>query len=183
MTPYTTTAATPPPVNEPDRATGRAVRFLLAHRLGRLLTTDPITREPHVSPVHYVADDAGGFLTLLPANGAHARAIRAGGESVLSVQARHGHAPDPLRVHDSSGTDRVWHVQAAVEARIIDTPEGIRHVLRRQIGAVIRDLPQHDKSDPLLRAPGSVIGELVGVRLNLLDVILREHVPVAAPAA
>ncbi|MHC4995051.1 MAG: hypothetical protein ACYTGQ_08365, partial [Planctomycetota bacterium] len=52
----------PAPVN-PDRLDRHAVRFLLDHKLGRLVTEDPISREPAVTSVHYVADGDGSFLT------------------------------------------------------------------------------------------------------------------------
>ncbi len=155
-----------------ERPSGRAVRFLRTQRLGRLITTDPVTGEPHVSPVHYVTDEQGGFVTLLPNDSLQLAAIREGGRSVLSVQSTHD-------------VDAAWHVQAVVEIRLTRDTETVRDILRRQIHAVLRDLPQEDKSDPLPRAGQSEVEELVGLRMRLIDVVLRErtHPPLAEAIA
>jgi hypothetical protein len=150
---------------------GNAVRFLLAHRLGRLMTIDPLTGEPRVSSVHYVSDGQGGFMTLLPVSGDHAAAIRRGGRTMLSVQS-HGDLPRALRANREGAAD-IWHVQADLDVELVDNTEAVRQILRRQVRSVLIDLPQHDKSDPLDRASETALAQLVGVRLRLIDVLVR----------
>ena len=171
---------TPPPTNARNPATeatpwlnGSAVRFLLAHRLGRLMTIDPLTNEPRVSAIHYISDAQGGFLTLLPADGDHAAAIRRGGRTLLSVQTP-GDLPSSLR-GGRQGADRIWHVQADLAVELTTDALAIRQILRAQVQSVLLDLPQHDKSDPLDRASDTALSELVGVRMRLIDVMARTH--------
>lgn len=152
----------------PDRA---AVRFLLAHRLGRLMTYDPITAEPQVTPVHYVFDRDGSMLTLLPADSPHVAALRHGHTtSLLSVRGEQLPAPSLLA---DAATPAVWHVQAEVVTQLLEDTTDVRDILRRQITSVIADLPQHDKSDPTERAGASVLTRLVGVRMKLLSLRAR----------
>lgn len=155
----------------PDRA---AVRFLLAHRLGRLMTQDRITAEPQVTPVHYVFDRDGSMLTLLPADSPHVAALRQSGDtSLLSVRGEQFPAPAVMIDADDSGGGAVWHVQAKVMTELLEDTAAVRDILRRQINSVIADLPQHDKSDPTERAGASALSRLIGVRMKLLSLRAR----------
>ena len=156
----------------PDRA---AMRFLLSHRLGRLMNHDPITGEPQVTPVHYLFDRDGSLLTLLPADSAHADALRHGAaEGLLSVRGEQLHSPTRcIDEVDSGGA--VWHVQAQVQTQLIDDPLVVRDVLRRQISSVLADLPQQDKSDPTDRAAPGTLSRLVAVRMKLLSLHARHR--------
>ena len=147
-----------------DRA---AVRFLLNHHLGRLLSDDPATGEPHVSPVHYATDVDGALLTHLPIDSPHADAIRQGGRTMLSVRARHPEpVHEPTDEHGLPSENALWQVQAELEPELIEDGPGLERVLRRQINAVLDPLPQRDKQDPLYRAARSALNQLVGVRLR-----------------
>jgi hypothetical protein len=152
-----------------------AVRFLLDHRLGRLLTEDPISEEPFVTPVHYVSDGRGGFVTTLPADSPHIQAIRKGGLTLLSVSAHRAWLPRHLDNRELQPADRIWHVQADVTAEVIEDPAEFEEVLRKQIASVLDPLPQHDKTDPLPRAGRTALTQLVAVRLriNRLRTMLR----------
>lgn len=164
---------------------GQALRFLLAHRLGRLMTEDIITTEPHVTPVHYVFDQQGDIVTLLPAASAHAEALRRGATlSLLSVHGETLAMPQDLAAGGAPGAPGSFAtrgapggilgpqgprgVQAEVEAELIEDLAGVRDILRRQITSVLHELPQRDKSDPVERAAASSLSRMVGVRLRLL---------------
>lgn len=154
-----------------DRA---AVRFLLDHRLGRLLTDDPADGEPRVTPVHYVQGGDGDLLAHLPAGGGHAEAVRRGGRTLLSVRPADGILGGPPIDEDGLPTaSAIWHVQAEVDAELLEDPADVTEVLRRQIANVLEPLPQRDKSDPLQRAANSALRELVGVRLRLRSIKAR----------
>jgi hypothetical protein len=161
-----------------DRA---ALRFLLNHHLGRLVTEDPLTGEPHVSPVHYAADETGSLVTHLSAESPHANAIRRGGRTMLSVRARH---PEPLRnptdEHGLPTADALWQVQAELEPELIQPGPELEQVLQRQINAVLDPLPQGDRQDPLYRAARSELDRLVGVRLTPLKLRAYFHEHTAA---
>lgn len=156
----------------------QALRFLLDHRLGRLVTTDPLTGEPHVTPVHYVpeilAGGGGGaaFLTILPADAPQVAAIRRGGSTILSVPSRKAGLPAALLEGRSSP---VIHVQAQVQVELLQTLSDVEHVLRRQIASVLAPLPQEDKSDPVGRARQGELSKLVGLRLSVVDLASRLH--------
>jgi hypothetical protein len=149
------------------------LRFLLRHRLGRLVTEDLITGQTFITPVHYVMDPTGGLVTLLPADSAHAAAL-AGGRTV-SILSVHGEIPPNLDHIAGARSDAspVWHVQAEVETQVVSDLPGIRSILARQIHAVLADLPQADKSDPLHRASPSDLAAMLGLRLTITG--LRAH--------
>jgi len=154
------------PEAEPGVREGRAVRFLIDHHLGRLMTECPKTGEAHIRPVHYVIDPlTGAFVTHLTAASDQVAAIRAGGRSVLSVPGERGRmGGDPALDADASGD--VWHVQAAVDVEVVDDPLSVQHVLRTQITDMMDDLAdQADRSDPVDRVGRSVLDGLVGLRM------------------
>ena len=143
----------------------QAVRFLFANRFGRLLTEDPITGEPQATPVHYVPEGAGNLLIYLPAAGEHAGAIRRGGDSLLSVESSRARVPRRLLDTDGQPTAAaVWHVQADVDAEVLDDPEAVAHVLDRQT---------ETSSDRRGDAPFP--SGLVAVRLRLIELRPRLH--------
>jgi hypothetical protein len=158
------------------------LRFLLRHRLGRLVTEDLASGQTFITPVHYVMDPTGGLVTLLPAHSAHATALRLGPTaSILSV---YGEIPPNLD-HIPGGSlasSPIWHVQAEVETELVSDLPGIRTILGQQIHAVLADLPQADKSDPLPRASPTDLAAMLGVRLVItgLRAHSRDHATLAA---
>ncbi len=152
----------------------QAVRFLLDHHLGRLMTEDARLFEPYVSPVHYISDGTGGLLTVLPSSDPQLDAIGGGGVSVLSVPSNLKSKPD-LYVRDSDEVtqDAIWHVQASVDVTLDTNPVAIQSVLRGQVHAVLERIAQEDGSDPASRADQSVLSELVAVRMVITGVSAR----------
>ncbi|MEX2671378.1 MAG: FMN-binding negative transcriptional regulator [Phycisphaeraceae bacterium] len=173
----------PPPINAVSREIDgepalerQAVRFLIAHRLGRLMTFDPVTDEPWVTPVHYVLGSDGALVTHLPAGAEHVQAIRRGGASLLSVYTRNAYVPDQLRDDDGQPTARaVRQVQAEVDTRIIDSPDQVADVLRRQVASVLRAIGQESEGDEAARAPLSTLEQLVVVKMDIENVRVRLH--------
>jgi len=139
----------------------RAIRFLHDHRLGRLITDDPSSGEPHVTPVHFVSDGGGGFVTHLPAGSAPAEAIARGGATWLSVQSDH------VRLHGEASDDvSLWHVQAQVEAELLSDEAAISDALARQLG------------EPIEAVSGGgavVVDHLVAARLRVISVSVRQR--------
>jgi hypothetical protein len=165
--------------SESPLANRQALRFVLDHRLGRLVSTDPISEEPHVTPIHYVPEMPGGgsgrgaaLLTILPADAPLLAAIRAGAPVMLSVPSRKSGLP-PLLADEADVP--VTHVQAEVAVELLHDPADIERVLRRQIASVLAPLPQEDKSDPLPRAGRGELVKLVGLRLSILNLHSRVH--------
>lgn len=161
----------------------QAVRFLLGHRLGRLMTADPDTHEPLVTPVHYVLDADGTLVTHLPADSAHVASIRRGGRSLLSVYARHAHIPAELRDDDGVPTAQaVRQVQADVRTTLIEDPAEVAEVLDRQVSSVLQTVGQRSEADAVSRVSQSVLAHLVAVRMEIESVHVRLHDSVAATA-
>jgi hypothetical protein len=153
----------------------QAIRFLFAHRMGRLMTDDPATGEPIVTPVRYVNDDRGAFVTHLPAGGAHARAIEQGGRTVLSVAAPHRRLPTKLVDEYGQPTPQaIWHVQAEVEVERITTPAALEKLLNRHVATLAQT--------PIPLGGGDLQRELIGLRLHPIALTARLREPALAMA-
>jgi hypothetical protein len=164
----------PNPGHEPPPLTSsQAMRFLLRHRLGRLVTENLISGDTHVTPIHYVLDDGGALLALLPAASEHALALRhRPTANLLSIGGEL--PPEPHRL-SIPGDESIWHVQADVEVDVVRDVDGVRAILAGQIHSVLADLPQADKSDPMPRATPSELATLIGVRLRITGVRVHTH--------
>lgn len=170
----------PPPSETPYSLDRQAMRFLIGHRLGRLLTLDPATDEPLVTPVHYVLDHDGALVTHLPRGSEHVEAIRRGGTSLLSVHANHAYVPSELRDADGLPTPQaVRQVQAEVTAELVEQEDRVADVLHRQISSVLETIGQESEADAAGRASRSALGQLVVVRMHIEQVRTRLHRAVA----
>lgn len=163
------------PLVEPTPSYERqAMRFLLGHRLGRLMTIDPASGEPLVAGVHYVLDTDGALVTHLPADSEQVAAIGRGGASVLSVYARHAYVPSELRDADGLPTPQaVRQVQVNVSARVIEGSDAVARVLHRQIAGVLETIGQATEADEISRARRSELEGLVVVRLAIESMKVR----------
>ncbi|QNN25059.1 hypothetical protein HED60_23195 [Planctomycetales bacterium ZRK34] len=154
------------PTNTNARLNRQAIRFLFTHRMGRLMTEDPITGEAIVTPVRYVNDDRGAFVTHLPAGGDHARAIERGGRTMLSVSAPHRRLPEELiDEHGQPTPEAIWHVQAEVEVERITTPQALEKLLNRHV-ATLAQAPIPIGGSDLQR-------DLIGLRLHPVALTAR----------
>lgn len=162
---------TPLPSFEPARIDRHAVRFLMDHKLGRLISEDLTTGEPLVTSVHYVPDADGSLLTLIPADSDLADAIRLGTQGMLSVQSRHDHVDrDATDAFGTPNAAAIWHVQATAEMTLIKEEGAVRDILGRQIASILGGLEQGAEENPVDRIGRSALNQLVGVRLRFIAV-------------
>ncbi len=110
-----------------------AVRFLLGHRQGRLLTGDHVTGETWVSLVDYRFGRDGALVVELPSEGEQADAIRQGGYSVLNVTAEPEHLHgDVVDEHGLLTAHAIAHLSARVEA-VIENDDAQTMVVRLHV--------------------------------------------------
>lgn len=164
------------------RLNRQAIRFLLDHRLGRVVTTDPGTGEMIVTPVRYVSDPNGAFITSLASGSRHAEAIRRGGRTMLSVATPHAARPHPSQWVDSLGdptTEAIWHVQAAVEVETITQRDELERLLSRYVATLSQTPVPLNVTGPGAEASS---GSLIGLRLHPVNLTARLHEPSLAVA-
>ncbi len=120
-----------------------AVRFLLAHQSGRLITGDPATGETWVSLVDYRFGPEGALIVAMPEDEAHAHALREGGPCALTVMADRSFGHGPVTDEDGLATPRaIAHLTAHVEADV--APSGQSDAVRlyvRNVEAYLRREP------------------------------------------
>lgn len=111
------------PLTPQMSATRQAIRFLINQKAGLLFSIgDDDSDEPIVTRVFYTLDQDGALLAYLPRNSVHAKAIKEGATSTLTVEAPDRFVPDWLTPEIDDPTELISHVQADVHGEVIDDP-------------------------------------------------------------